>query len=90
MRGYMMSYQGRCCPTSPGHHRPISLIPVALFWRAARTEGPESKAAKPEDFVGAIHQELDDSGFIDESYKGRKRSAATYVEERNYPTSDSL
>jgi NitT/TauT family transport system substrate-binding protein len=35
---------------------------------------PKAKAAKPEDFVDMrFIKELDDSGFIDELYKGRKR-----------------
>ena len=35
---------------------------------------PKAKAAKPEDFVDIrFIKELDDSGFIDELYKGRKR-----------------
>ena len=35
---------------------------------------PKGKAAKPEDFVDMrFIKELDDSGFIDELYKGRKR-----------------
>lgn len=35
---------------------------------------PKGKAAKPEDFVDMrFVKELDDSGFIDELYKGRKR-----------------
>ncbi len=35
---------------------------------------PKAKAAKPEDFVDTrFIKELDDSGFIDELYKGRKR-----------------
>ena len=35
---------------------------------------PKAKAAKPEDFVDMrFVKELDDSGFIDELYKGRKR-----------------
>ena len=35
---------------------------------------PKAKAAKPEDFVDVrFIKELDDSGFIDELYKGRKR-----------------
>jgi len=35
---------------------------------------PNAKAAKPEDFVDMrFIKELDDSGFIDELYKGRKR-----------------
>jgi NitT/TauT family transport system substrate-binding protein len=39
----------------------------------AQTE-PKAKAAKPEDFVDMrFIKELDESGFIDELYKGRKR-----------------
>jgi ABC-type nitrate/sulfonate/bicarbonate transport system substrate-binding protein len=35
---------------------------------------PKAKAAKPEDFVDVrFLKELDESGFIDELYKGRKR-----------------
>src|SRR5207302_10093774 len=35
---------------------------------------PKAKAAKPEDFVDMrFIKELDESGFIDELYKGRKR-----------------
>ena len=35
---------------------------------------PKAKAAKPEDFVDMrFVKELDDSGFIEELYKGRKR-----------------
>ena len=35
---------------------------------------PKAKAAKPEDFVDVrFIKELDESGFIDELYKGRKR-----------------
>ena len=35
---------------------------------------PKAKAAKPEDFVDIrFVKELDDSGFVDDLYKGRKR-----------------
>ena len=35
---------------------------------------PKAKAAKPEDFVDIrFIKELDESGFVDELYKGRKR-----------------
>jgi hypothetical protein len=35
---------------------------------------PKAKAAKPEDFADMrFVKELDESGFIDELYKGRKR-----------------
>jgi hypothetical protein len=35
---------------------------------------PKAKAAKPDDFVDIrFIKELDESGFIDELYKGRKR-----------------
>ena len=35
---------------------------------------PKAKAAKPEDFVDMrFVKELDESGFVDDLYKGRKR-----------------
>jgi hypothetical protein len=35
---------------------------------------PKAKAAKPEDFVDVrFVKELDESGFVDDLYKGRKR-----------------
>jgi len=35
---------------------------------------PKAKAAKPEDFVDIrFVKELDESGFVDDLYKGRKR-----------------
>jgi hypothetical protein len=39
----------------------------------AETE-PKAKTAKPEDFVDMrFVKELDESGFVDDLYKGRKR-----------------
>ena len=51
-----------------------SLEGIKNILEALAEKDPKAKAAKPEDFVDIrFIKELDESGFIDELYKGRKR-----------------
>jgi hypothetical protein len=50
-----------------------SLAGIQLILDAMVKEEPKAKEAKPESFVDArFVQELDDSGFINNLYKGKK------------------